>query len=265
MSMPLSHFVPAYPSPFLCPQVHSLRLHIYSCPTPRFFRTIFSLRFHIYVLACGICFSISDLFHSVWQTLGPSTSLQITQLHSFSWLSNIPLCIGATLREDSLASCILPVLCHCVWKVASVSRGNFSPDPQQVSKPSVFCYQLTSPVLSLVRKWGKRKSLGLGREGLGSRPSSPHSSCVTLGKWPNLSELFPHWMMRKSTLPLWSLWGYTGVLAGGNCLKTPKFSLRGATALLLLLTWHLLLPSYIGGLETVQGTQRGSQCGQGTK
>ena len=29
MSMPLSHFVPAYTSPSLCPQVHSLRLRLY--------------------------------------------------------------------------------------------------------------------------------------------------------------------------------------------------------------------------------------------
>ena len=36
--MPLSHFVPAYPSPSPCPQVHSLRLHLYSCPAPRFIR-----------------------------------------------------------------------------------------------------------------------------------------------------------------------------------------------------------------------------------
>ena len=43
MSMPLSHFVPAYPSPSPCPPVHSLRLHLYSCPAPRFFRTIFFL------------------------------------------------------------------------------------------------------------------------------------------------------------------------------------------------------------------------------
>ena len=41
MSMPLSHFVPAYPSPSPCPQVHSLRLHLYFCPAPRFFRTFF--------------------------------------------------------------------------------------------------------------------------------------------------------------------------------------------------------------------------------
>ena len=93
MSMPLSHFVPAYPSPSPspCPQVHSLRLH--SCPAPRFLRTIlkknFFFRFHIYVLAYGICFS--DLLHSVWYTLGPSTSLQITQFCFFLWLSNTSL------------------------------------------------------------------------------------------------------------------------------------------------------------------------------
>ena len=48
------------------------------------------------MLAYGICFSLSDLLHSVWQTLGPSTSLQITQLHLFLWLSNIPFYICAT-------------------------------------------------------------------------------------------------------------------------------------------------------------------------
>ena len=56
----------------------------------------FFFRFHIYVLAYGIYFSLSDLLHSVWQTLGPSTSLQITQFHFFLWLSNIPLYICAT-------------------------------------------------------------------------------------------------------------------------------------------------------------------------
>ena len=40
-SMSLSHFVPAYPSPSPCPQVHSLCLCLYSCPAPRFIRTIF--------------------------------------------------------------------------------------------------------------------------------------------------------------------------------------------------------------------------------
>ena len=84
-TLPLSHFVPAYPTPSQCPQVHSLvGLSLYSRLAPRFFMTFFFLlRFHIYVLAYSICFSLSDLLHSVWQTLGPSTSLQITQFRFF--------------------------------------------------------------------------------------------------------------------------------------------------------------------------------------
>ena len=49
-------------------------------------------RFHIYALIYDICFSLSDLLHSVWQSLHSSISLQMTQFHHFLWLSNI-LCI----------------------------------------------------------------------------------------------------------------------------------------------------------------------------
>ena len=50
-------------------------------------------RFHIYALIYDICFSLSDLLHSVWQSQGPSTFLQMTQFRSFLWLNNIPLYI----------------------------------------------------------------------------------------------------------------------------------------------------------------------------
>ena len=58
ISTPLSHFIPAYPSPSLCPKVHSLRLHLYSCLDPRFCRTIFFLQIPY------ICVSIQYLFFS---------------------------------------------------------------------------------------------------------------------------------------------------------------------------------------------------------
>ena len=49
MSMPVSHFVPAYPSPSLCPQVYSLRLCLYFCPAPKFVRTFFLFLDSIYM------------------------------------------------------------------------------------------------------------------------------------------------------------------------------------------------------------------------
>ena len=53
--------------PTLCLQVDSLGLHRYSCPAPRFIRTFFCFFYILYkyVLAYGICFSLSDLLHSV--------------------------------------------------------------------------------------------------------------------------------------------------------------------------------------------------------
>ena len=37
-----------------------------------------------------MCFSLSDLLHSVWQPLGLFTPLQMGPFHPFLWLSNIP-------------------------------------------------------------------------------------------------------------------------------------------------------------------------------
>ena len=63
MSMPLSHFVPAYLTPSSCSQVHSLHLRLYSCPAPRFIRTIsFFFLDSIYVLAYSMFFNKSTVF-----------------------------------------------------------------------------------------------------------------------------------------------------------------------------------------------------------
>ena len=66
MSMPLSHFVPAYPSP---PRVHksipNICIFILVLPLGSSETVFFFFRFHIYVLAYGICFPLSDLLHSV--------------------------------------------------------------------------------------------------------------------------------------------------------------------------------------------------------
>ena len=60
-------------------------------------------RLLIYALRYYICFSLSDLLYSVWQTLGPSISIQMTQFCSFLWLSNSPLCV-----------CVCVCVCVCI-------------------------------------------------------------------------------------------------------------------------------------------------------
>ena len=89
--------IPPPPSPSLWP----MSSHSFSTSASLFLFwncTIFRLyhfsRFHIHALMCNICFSLSDLLRSIWQSLSLSTSLQVTQFHSFLWLRNIP-CIYA--------------------------------------------------------------------------------------------------------------------------------------------------------------------------
>ena len=83
-----SSHLPLSPIPLFSMSVSPSALQI-RLSIPIFFK------FHIYVLIYSICFS-PDLLHSVWKTLSPSTSLQMTQFHSFLWLSNIPLHICTT-------------------------------------------------------------------------------------------------------------------------------------------------------------------------
>ena len=47
---------------------------------------------HINEIIC-YCLSLSDLFHLAYYSLGPLLLLQMARLHSFIWLSNIPLCM----------------------------------------------------------------------------------------------------------------------------------------------------------------------------
>ena len=100
MSIPISQFItPPPPAPCYFPPLVSIHLFPTSVslflPCKPVHRYHFS-RFHIYALIYDICFSLSDLLHSVWQSLDPSTPLQMTQFHSFLWLSTIPLYICTT-------------------------------------------------------------------------------------------------------------------------------------------------------------------------
>ena len=46
----------------------------------------------MYTVIYDTCFSLSDLLHSVYEALDSSNSLELTQICSFLWLSNISLC-----------------------------------------------------------------------------------------------------------------------------------------------------------------------------
>ena len=92
VSIPVSQFLPPHSFPPWYPYICSVCLCLYFCFANKMIYTIFS-RFHTYALSYDICFSLSDLLHPVWYSLGPSTSLQMTQVRSFLWLSNIPLYI----------------------------------------------------------------------------------------------------------------------------------------------------------------------------
>ena len=56
-----------------------------------------------------IGFSLSDLLHSVWQSLGPFMLLIIAISHCFLWLSNIPLCVCVCIYiyTTSSLSCVV--------------------------------------------------------------------------------------------------------------------------------------------------------------
>ena len=63
------------------------------------------IRFQIQVISCGICLSLSDWLHSVWQSLVPSMLLKIASFCSFLWLSSIPLCAYTTHLTN-------PIICR---------------------------------------------------------------------------------------------------------------------------------------------------------
>ena len=94
--------------PSWCLRVHSLCLHLYSCPGDRFICTIFlgSTYAGQYIFVF-----LYDLLQSVEQTLGPSTSISFLQ-----WLSNIPLYICTSLKSPQGQQCD-------VWKGGRKTLG----------------------------------------------------------------------------------------------------------------------------------------------
>ena len=86
MSIPISPFIPPPPPPLHPSYPPLVSICLFSTSVPLFLpckpvHLYHFSTFHMYALIYDICFSLSDLFHSVWQSLGPSTSLQMRVCH----------------------------------------------------------------------------------------------------------------------------------------------------------------------------------------
>ena len=63
--------------------VCSLHLFLYFCFANKIIYTIFLDSTYMHKIIYNICFSLSDLLHSLHWSLGPSTALQMAQFQSF--------------------------------------------------------------------------------------------------------------------------------------------------------------------------------------
>ena len=84
VSILLSQFVPPSPSPTVPTSLFSMSASLL-LPYRQVHQYHHLTRFHTYVLIYSI-YSLSDLLHSVLKALGPFTSLELSQMHSFLWL-----------------------------------------------------------------------------------------------------------------------------------------------------------------------------------
>ena len=75
MSNLISQFIPPSPSPNV--STNPLTTSTFLFLPSKLVQIYHFSRIQIYTLIHNICFSLSDLLHSVWWTLGPFTSLQI--------------------------------------------------------------------------------------------------------------------------------------------------------------------------------------------
>ena len=109
MSMPLSHFFSAYPSPSPCPQVHSLHVCLYSCPAPFLFLNSLS---PVYLLSIN-CLSDVEL-HLILLQYSCSLFFPVHRPPSFSHhhphiQTHVHTCI------QSYTWAFLYPLCHQFW------------------------------------------------------------------------------------------------------------------------------------------------------
>ena len=111
------------PAPTPCP--HDCCRHLHLFPPHKQVHLYRFLRLQVHALIQNICFAHS--LHSVWPTIGPSASLQMTQFHPFLCLSSIPLCICITfslfihLTYPRKNNTLIQTLWH--WLIVAMGKG----------------------------------------------------------------------------------------------------------------------------------------------
>ena len=73
------------------------------------------------MISYGICLSLSDLLHLVWESLVVSMLLQMALLCNFLWLISIPLCICIFLIHSSING---HLGCFCVLAIVNSAAVN---------------------------------------------------------------------------------------------------------------------------------------------
>ena len=102
----------------------------------------------MYRLTYDICFSLSDLLYSVWQTLGPPMSLQTTQFHFFLRLSRIPSYIRTTPLSIHLLMDIVPFIFICPVPKAGAQNVDWN-KPLQIRQDREWDLKMTAPTTSI--------------------------------------------------------------------------------------------------------------------
>ena len=99
MSVSISQFIPPLP--------HLVSICLFSTSASLFLLCTYVhlyrvFRFHIHAFVDNIYFCLADLLQSVYQCLGPTTSLQMTQCCEILWLNIIPLYVRTASSLSTL-------------------------------------------------------------------------------------------------------------------------------------------------------------------
>ena len=134
----------------------------------------------MYLGSCMIfIFLFLTYFTLAWQTLDSSTSLLMTQFHSFLWLSNIPLYICTTVCTRTIRE-VVP--CRWPWflwsEVWGPKMGLCWPLNSVLAPPPTLCRCLPG-----IQVWKHTCILHLGLHKRTWMP--PSSRCLALTFWHN--------------------------------------------------------------------------------